>query len=643
MTKEQLSEEARFILQTLQTDARHSKPSTLVELQKTFENQISLKLLDYVQFLEKYGYLVYNRKTNMVEVTREGEQVVSGEKFPELTSDAEYHFGARMGHPDVQNRGEVLDKRYEKQSVIGSGGIGTVYLGRQLNLDREVAIKEIRELFNYFVEQQRREIIRRFDESVQQHARIQHPNIVAILDINAQREYPYFVMEHAGGGNLRRLLAYAEEFPVELGIKYFLQICHALRAAHEREVVHRDLKPENVLLDLHGNAKVSDFGIARIVERDSAAIHQVYVGMGSVAYMAPEQIGDPRAASPQSDIYALGILFYELLTRKLPGRRSPMPSQVNPDIPKVVDDIFDRMTRDGHEERYASIDEVLDDFYRSDQTLKFIDRRVAVLFGESPVSRLVLHEPDYDELGRVPDGAGDRSGVPAAGTTMGGAGGPAVAAHSAAATPAAGVPAISSPAPVAAAPSPVVVVSSASSSSPAAVPAMTANSGSVLRRTGQMAALVSADTESTASGTAGSSSSGPSTPMGASLPSAAALDKVNNSWSSPGDKEPKTLGGDSTPFTSSMLGREDSFGKRPGAAGKAPEPAPSAVTSTTAEIDDELDAASMDMEALEEVSPAPSLAADEDKEKPKRGPLARPLYSSLNQPARRPGGKDKEK
>ena len=86
----------------------------------------------------------------------------------------------------------------------------------------------------------------------------------------------------------------------------------------------RGLKPENLVIDAYGNVKVSDFGFARIVERDAAVIRQVYVGMGNIAYMAPELYHDPVAAGPQTDIYALGIIFYELLTRRLPGRRSPI-------------------------------------------------------------------------------------------------------------------------------------------------------------------------------------------------------------------------------------------------------------------------------------------------------------------------------
>src|SRR5690606_17606722 len=103
--------------------------------------------------------------------------------------------------------------------------------------------------------------------------------------------------------------------PIGLVLTYLLQALHALRAAHAQGVYHRGLKPENLLIDAYGNVKVSDFGFGRIVERDSAVIRQVYVGMGNIAYMAPELYTEPLGAGPQTDIYALGIIFYELITR----------------------------------------------------------------------------------------------------------------------------------------------------------------------------------------------------------------------------------------------------------------------------------------------------------------------------------------
>ncbi len=297
------------------------------------------------------------------------------------------------GRPSAVAGGEIqigadIENRYEKLATIGSGGMGTVYRARQVALNREVALKEIRDLFGFFSEDQRNEIVRRFTDVVRAWGSLAHPNILPIHDVNLWTEYPNVVTELAPNGSSRRLINDAEEIPVDLVFKYLLQTLHALRAAHAQRVYHRGLKPEQMLIDAYGNVKVSDFGFTRIVERDHAVIRQIYVGMGNVAYMAPELYSDPMTSGPQGDIYALGIIFYELLTRKLPGRRSPMPSQINPNLPRGIDDIFDRMTRDSREERYATVDDILDDIDKLDGMESLIGSGDRVLVGDSPMASI---------------------------------------------------------------------------------------------------------------------------------------------------------------------------------------------------------------------------------------------------------------
>lgn len=298
---------------------------------------------------------------------------------------------ASMG-AEPHSTGELLDSRYEKLATIGTGGIGTVYRARQVPLNREVALKEIRELFGFFAPEQSTEIIRRFTEVVRSAAQLAHPNIVPIHEVNLERDHPYVVTELAPNGSSRRLINDAETIPVELVLKYLLQTLHALQAAHRHRVYHRGLKPENLLIDAYGNVKISDFGFARIVERDAAVIRQVYVGMGNIAYMAPELYHDPVAAGPQTDIYALGIIFYELLTRRLPGRRSPMPSEINSALPRGIDDIFDRMTRDARAERYSSVDDILDDINAIDGLADILDQQTQVLAAQNPLEQLTFRE-----------------------------------------------------------------------------------------------------------------------------------------------------------------------------------------------------------------------------------------------------------
>ena len=454
VTKEVLCEEARFILANVMAEARYGRQNRYDDIRRVCEGAVSIPFSEYIGFLEKSGYLRHDAAQESLEVTPDGETVVNGGNLPEFTDRAVSHFkklrqsramatgamaiptqpaaaplretsGARPlpkepaakvassgGRASAAVGGEIasavdMEQRYEKLATIGSGGMGTVYRARQVALNREVALKEIRDLFSFFSEDQRNEIVRRFTDVVRAWGNLAHPNILPIHDVNLWVEYPYIVTELAANGSARRLINDAEEIPVELAFKYLLQTLHALRAAHQQKVYHRGLKPEQLLIDAYGNVKVSDFGFSRIVERDHAVIRQIYVGMGNVAYMAPELYTDPTATSPQSDVYALGIIFYELLTRKLPGRRSPMPSQINGALPHGIDDIFDKMTRDAREERYTSVDEILDDIDKLEGTEKILGKQNSVLVGESPLSAVKFKPGSEEPLVGTPVTEGD--------------------------------------------------------------------------------------------------------------------------------------------------------------------------------------------------------------------------------------------
>lgn len=279
----------------------------------------------------------------------------------------------------------MQEDRFERLEELGSGGIGTVYKGRQVSLNREVALKEVREVFSVFAGVQRQDILTRFQSIMQTQARLLHPNIIQVIEVDISGEFPYAVMQFAPNGNLRRLIEHGERPPLAVALKYFLQILHALNTAHDQGVVHGSIKPENVVLDSAGNAMLTDFGISKIVERDGGRGNQVYVGVGTVAYMSPEQFQDPNLATVKSDIYSLGIMFYEMLTGKVPGRRSPMPSSFYPDIPRALDDIFDKMSIDSLEDRYDTIEEIIEDVYAAEEVLSILDKRAGVLFLRDPM------------------------------------------------------------------------------------------------------------------------------------------------------------------------------------------------------------------------------------------------------------------
>jgi len=452
VTKEVLCEEARFILANVMAEARYGRQNRYDDIRRVCEGAVSIPFAEYIGFLEKSGYLRHDRANESLEVSPEGETVVNGGNLQEFTERAVSHFkklrqsramavpsaaipmGTQTGgvsrSPDLRNEGSAAralpvkdskvsssggrptaaisgemsqdEPRYEKLASIGSGGMGTVYRARQIALNREVALKEIRDLFGFFSEDQRNEIVRRFTDVVRAWGNLAHPNILPIHDVNIWVEYPNVVTELAPNGSARRLINDAEDIPVELSFKYLLQTLHALRAAHAQRVYHRGLKPEQLLIDAYGNVKVSDFGFTRIVERDHAVIRQIYVGMGNVAYMAPELYTDHMSAGPQGDIYALGIIFYELLTRKLPGRRSPMPSQINPSLPRGIDDIFDQMTRDAKNERYATVDDILDDIDKLEGMEAVLGRQNQVLVADSPLQSIKFRPGAEEPLAGTP-------------------------------------------------------------------------------------------------------------------------------------------------------------------------------------------------------------------------------------------------
>ena len=420
VTKDILAEEGRFILANVLAEGRFSRQSRFDDIRRICESAVTLPFGEYVGFLEDSGYLRRNSDTESLEVTQRGARVANGDGLADFADTAVGYFrkrrkGKKLDSPiavvgteagAVSAPGQVIDSRYEKVATIGSGGVGTVYRARQVPLDREVALKEIRELFDVFNEAQREEIVGRFTDVVRAAGRLAHPNILPMHDVNLDREFPYVVSELAPNGSARRLISDAEDFPSALAIKYLLQALHALRAAHTQRVFHRGLKPENMLIDEFGNLKISDFGFQRIVERDQSVVRQMYVGVGSVAYMAPELFTDPVSAGPQSDIYALGIVFYELLTRKLPGRRSPMPSDFDVKIPAGIDDIFDKMTRDSRSERYATIDDILEDFHKVSGLSDVLDAQTQVAVAENPLDQIKFRAP----VAETPLDDGDEDG-----------------------------------------------------------------------------------------------------------------------------------------------------------------------------------------------------------------------------------------
>ncbi|RKI18100.1 serine/threonine protein kinase [Corallococcus sp. AB030] len=275
-----------------------------------------------------------------------------------------------------------LDLRYQKFDPIGTGPLGTVFKGRYNALGLDICIKELKDIFGYFSFLQRGEVLKRLKKELCAQAQVRHPGVVQILDQNVDSARPYFVVELMRGSLKEKLeAAGGKGIDVQHALRTFLQLAYGLKAAHAAGLTHHNIKPENVLFDAYGNAKLSDFGMSRVVEVDATkGMPQVFVGTGGMVYMAPELMNKGvQEAGPAADVYALGILLYEMFTGQIPGRRSPLPSEVNPEAPSGLDQLFDKATQDRREQRYPDVDAMLADFYKAFPEREYLDRGSLVL------------------------------------------------------------------------------------------------------------------------------------------------------------------------------------------------------------------------------------------------------------------------
>lgn len=287
-------------------------------------------------------------------------------------------------------KGNELDLRYQKFDPIGTGPLGTVFKGRFTALGLDICLKELKDIFGYFSFLQRGEVLKRLKKELCAQAQVRHPGIVQVVDQNVEAARPYFVLELMNGSLKERLEAGGGSgVPVPFALRTFLQMAYGLRAAHAAGLTHHNLKPENVLFDAYGNAKLADFGLGRVVEVDSTkGMPQVFVGTGGMAYMAPELMNrGAKEPGPSADIYGLGILLYEMLTGQIPGRRSPLPSEVNSEAPSGLDQLFDKATQDKREQRYPDVDAMLEDFYKAFPDKEFLARGDLVLSSDAPAQQ----------------------------------------------------------------------------------------------------------------------------------------------------------------------------------------------------------------------------------------------------------------
>ncbi len=267
-----------------------------------------------------------------------------------------------LGEETEQNmQSRVLNGRYELLNPLGQGGMATVYRGRDLRLGRSVAIKV---LHNYYAADD--EFLQRFAHEAMSAANLSsHPNIVDVYDVGQDGDLNFIVMELIDGQDLKALIDASAPLPPEQALNIAIQAAEGLDYAHRRGLVHRDVKPQNMLLTPDGHVRIADFGIAK--SHLSTAITQAGMTFGTADYISPEQ-AQGLDATPQSDIYSLGVVLYEMLTRHLPFtadtpmavaiqhiQKPPPPlRQWNPTVPPALDALVLRSLAKAPQQRPAS-------------------------------------------------------------------------------------------------------------------------------------------------------------------------------------------------------------------------------------------------------------------------------------------------
>lgn len=264
--------------------------------------------------------------------------------------------------------GKMLGNRYEILEEIGQGGMGIVYKARCHLLNRLVAIKILRPEFSHD-----EEFIKRFKYESQSAASLSHPNIVSIYDVGNDGDIYYIVMEYVKGKTLKQLIRESNgPLPLDKVLSITSQVLRALDNAHRHNIIHRDIKPHNILLTEDGIAKVTDFGIAKAASDYTLTYNKNIIG--TAQYFSPEQ-AKGGIVDEKSDIYSLGIVMYEMLTGKVPFEGdSPIsvalkhieenlipPSQINPDIPRGVEEIVMKATEKDLSRRYTNASGMLAD------------------------------------------------------------------------------------------------------------------------------------------------------------------------------------------------------------------------------------------------------------------------------------------
>lgn len=268
--------------------------------------------------------------------------------------------------PELDAIRKAFSERYVVESLLGRGGMGSVYKARERELDRYVALKivpEHRSKDAAFIERFRRE--------ARIAARLRHPRIVSVHEVGTMEPFPYFSMDYIEGGTLRSVVQRRRSLPAEDAISIVVEICRAVAHAHGKGVIHRDLKPENVMIDGEGDVFVMDFGLARATE--DVALTQSGTIMGTPFYMSPEQLSGKKL-DERSDIYSIGLILHYCFTGEELFAAESVPAvvakhttintrnviQMNARIPTNLQEILVSMLDEDVNARSRTVKEILE-------------------------------------------------------------------------------------------------------------------------------------------------------------------------------------------------------------------------------------------------------------------------------------------
>jgi eukaryotic-like serine/threonine-protein kinase len=325
--------------------------------------------------------------------------------------------------------GKRINGRYQILSRIGDGGMAVVYKAKDLILDRLCAVKVLRSEFS-----NDDAFIRRFRREAESVASLSHTNIVNIYDIGEEEDLYYIVMEYIDGVTLKSFIKEYAPVSASDAIYVLKQIASAIEHAHQHGIVHRDIKPQNILIDEHDHVKVTDFGIAQAMT--SVTITYTNSIMGSAHYLSPEQARGSKATI-KSDVYAFGIVMYEMLTGQLPfPGESPvtvalkhlsesyqLPRNINPSIPQSIENIIIKALAKDPDKRYDTIGDVYDDLTTALNPERVNEPRIPLpddmdgdttrIMASGPIMSKFTHDEDVNHNGSHEGGkTGQVEGIP---------------------------------------------------------------------------------------------------------------------------------------------------------------------------------------------------------------------------------------